>query len=91
MYSQGGKGAIFGVAALNWTIPGRVTNQMEKDGGNCEYGEENQSQLGPRKDVLLINYTWFLFFIDRNNNSANPINVGWRIKVAVLPWTKIKG
>lgn len=50
---------------------------MAKDGGNCKHGEENQHKLGPKFYLLVINNTWPIF-IDRNNDSANPINVGWR-------------
>lgn len=31
---------VYGAVAVNWIIADCVTNQMEKDGENCKYGEE---------------------------------------------------
>lgn len=53
----------------------RLANKSDCKGcGNCKYGKERQSELGPRFELSVINNTGSVF-IDGTDDSVKPLNI----------------
>ena len=61
---------VYGVVALNWTIPNWVEHK------ECKYGIEDKLQKGPKVDLLIINSSKSVF-VDKENDSEISMKVGW--------------
>lgn len=62
---------VYGIVALNWTIPNWVEH------GKCKFGLEDKPQKGTKFDLLIINSARPIF-VDRKNNSKGGMGVRWR-------------
>ena len=60
---------VYGIVALNWTIPDWVEH------GKCKFGIEDKSQKGPKFDLLVINFTRSIF-VGRKTDGKGGVEVG---------------
>ena len=64
-----GKVPVYGIVALNWTIPYWVEHRK------CKFGIEDKSQKGPKFDLLVINFTRSIF-VGRKTDGKGGVEVG---------------
>ena len=64
-----GKVPVYGIVALNWTIPDWVEH------GKYKFEIEGKPQKGPKFDLLVINSTRSIF-VDRKTDGKGGVGVG---------------